>query len=490
MVVAGSFLSLAGGVLGLRMYQGEAGLPQPEAAQAANVPVPPPDAKVAEVAAQPPKVESNPLMPPPPAPVVETPKDIAPPPTPVAEAPKPVVPLPTNSPIMEAPVDGPKPVTAPVDPPKLLDSPPPEMPKSEEKPKPVEPLAPTPDFKAADGPKPPDPAPTDAPKPLDPPLPAVEMPKSEEKPKPVEPLPPMPDFKAADAPKPPDPSPTDAPKSIDLSVAPPVVPLPGPGAVPVPVPVPVPLPTGGDGPKPIDAPKPADAPPPAPPTMVEPVKPVDPPKPVETPPVGSAALTSEPVEPRPLPDMVQPAAVKPTALPPPPKPTVSDSFLEEEYRLRGGDTFAAVSRRFYFTEKYGEALRLYNRDYPIASSDLRQDPPRMTPGAQVWIPPIRVLEKRYPAAIPGLQAAPAAPAAAQGAGPNWSPAQVQPASSTPKTYRVAAGGESLQDIARKTLGRPQNWGEIYQMNPQLSANPALPIPAGTLLRLPATARVD
>jgi nucleoid-associated protein YgaU len=207
--------------------------------------------------------------------------------------------------------------------------------------------------------------------------------------------------------------------------------------------------------------------------------------------LGTARLTNDPVPPAPLPESVQPAAVKPT---PTPKPQLaSDSFLEEEYRIRAGDSFELLSRRFYYSEKYGEALRQYNRDYPIASANLRQDPPRLTPGTVVWIPPMRVLERRYAALLPDVK--PVTPAQASnpaptGNGPTWTPSNPRPNSSATKTYRVKEGGETLAEIARKTLGRSEYWGEIFQRNPQLTQNATTPIAPGTLLTLPGEAKID
>ena len=71
------------------------------------------------------------------------------------------------------------------------------------------------------------------------------------------------------------------------------------------------------------------------------------------------------------------------------------SYLEEEYRWQPGDTFAAVSQKYYFTEKYGAALQQYNHDYPLAAVGMRQNPPVMAPGQAIWVPPVRILERDY-----------------------------------------------------------------------------------------------
>jgi hypothetical protein len=55
---------------------------------------------------------------------------------------------------------------------------------------------------------------------------------------------------------------------------------------------------------------------------------------------------------------------------------------------------------------------------------------------------------------------------------------------------VRQPGESLQEIARRTLGDSGQALRLRGFNPTLSPDPRLPIPAGTVLRLPAEAKVD
>lgn len=77
--------------------------------------------------------------------------------------------------------------------------------------------------------------------------------------------------------------------------------------------------------------------------------------------------------------------------------------------------------------------------------------------------------------------------------PNWNPSTgVKPIPSTGgyKTYRVRDGGETMQDIARRTLKNVNGWADVYRLNPTLNPSAAVPIPAGTLLRLPAEAKVE
>jgi MraZ protein len=54
-----------------------------------------------------------------------------------------------------------------------------------------------------------------------------------------------------------------------------------------------------------------------------------------------------------------------------------------------------------------------------------------------------------------------------------------------KTY-WASQGETLRDVARKTLGQEDRWLEIEKLNPELRARTL--IPAGTMVRLPAGAQ--
>src|SRR5262249_373538 len=57
-----------------------------------------------------------------------------------------------------------------------------------------------------------------------------------------------------------------------------------------------------------------------------------------------------------------------------------------------------------------------------------------------------------------------------------------------KLYRVQPQGETMREIARATLSTSERWAEVYKLNP--SFRPQYPVPAGTVLRLPADARVD
>jgi hypothetical protein len=199
-------------------------------------------------------------------------------------------------------------------------------------------------------------------------------------------------------------------------------------------------------------------------------------------------------------------AVPPIQAPvPPPGPVTPrvESYDEEMHRCQPGDTFQSISQRYYHSDKYEQALLLFNRAHPMATDSIRQTPPLLQPGQMVYIPPLRILEQRYPSAIPGLTPLPSLPPPA----PNPAMAPIQPVPPQPpvarpvgpapsagvapfgeKKYRVRAGGERFFDIAQRTLGSGQRWGEIYKLNQGF--NPNYPVPAGAVLRMPAAACID
>jgi nucleoid-associated protein YgaU len=149
---------------------------------------------------------------------------------------------------------------------------------------------------------------------------------------------------------------------------------------------------------------------------------------------------------------------------------------------------------------------LWNRNHPQASDGARQDPPILQPGQNVYIPPIRMLEKYHPAEIPESAAAsppasvppppsappvgldvPRAPAGVPVAATPSLPARPAPAAPE-KSYRVRGNGEMFYNIAVRTLGSGDRWMEIFNLNKRY--DPSQPIPAGTVLQLPKDARVE
>jgi Meckel syndrome type 1 protein len=268
--------------------------------------------------------------------------------------------------------------------------------------------------------------------------------------------------------------------------------------------------------------------------QADPVRPV----PASTGPDPKSMPTSANLNPAPVPDQagtLKPAAAPPLGTPanigsppiavpnPPetPKPTVGTKpvvkFIDvQTYACKPEDTsFAALSKRFYGSERYGQALLQYNRDHPLVTESVKADPPRLRPGVDVYVPPLEILETRYrnalPADLPAVQDVPARSALPTGpatpvarsapvsesvavavpvVAPGVIPAKAQAAPTNgTKVYRVqAAQGEAMYMIARKTLGDAARWNEIYRLNPQLI--PEQPVPVGTPVVLPGDARVD
>jgi MraZ protein len=59
-----------------------------------------------------------------------------------------------------------------------------------------------------------------------------------------------------------------------------------------------------------------------------------------------------------------------------------------------------------------------------------------------------------------------------------------------QTYEVPVGGETIQEVARKTLGTSERWQEIKKLNPSLTIKAGEGLSPGTLVRLPAEACVS
>jgi hypothetical protein len=163
-----------------------------------------------------------------------------------------------------------------------------------------------------------------------------------------------------------------------------------------------------------------------------------------------------------------------------------ESYDEETYRLRPGDTLQDVSQRFYHTDRYAQALLRFNRDHPLADAGLRADPPTLQPNQAIYLPPTDILEKRYAGLIPGMTTAPSARQESRSSPAATGVTQASAIALKTVPYRVKAGGEMMYDIAARSLGKGERWTEVRNLNGGF--DPSLPVPAGTLLQLPADAR--
>ncbi|MFO0808160.1 MAG: hypothetical protein U0746_06020 [Gemmataceae bacterium] len=539
LAVATSFLSLVGGVLGVKLYRGEGPETTPPDATAKETPPKSSEASdqnpqkndVPDVAKK--DAERKPMptsVPGEPASV----QAVANPPTPVtSNPPHPTVLTPDPDAVSLASSQPVKPV--------IVQPVAAEPVKKDEAPPAPSPIAgqPPPAMVPPKGDAAPEPAPT-----IVPPPPVMMEPKKDE-PKKDDPKKDeltKDQLKKDDAPPPPAPLVTE-PKKDDAATPTPLAPQPiAPLATELkkddpapPAPAPLtpqpPAPIALEPKKDIPAPPAPLAPPPPVPTALEPKK-DDSASPTptaikfeKTP--DSTNITAQPAAVRSLPPMPEPP---PTSTPPAPlnpeinkkaEPTVTvipasspgtptnppkardpfvtapsrpaaepktQSYLEEEHRWQPADSFRGVSERYYFSPKYEAALKQYNRDYPLASKAMKQSAAVLPPGTTVWVPPVRILERDYPELITDLTPAPGVATATPMSRPGSLVTPVPPPSSAGPTYTVR-GGESLYDIARRTLGNSDQWYLIYRMNPTLSNDPKLPIPAGTFLRMPTGAKV-
>jgi hypothetical protein len=174
------------------------------------------------------------------------------------------------------------------------------------------------------------------------------------------------------------------------------------------------------------------------------------------------------------------------------------SHSDDVHRTAPGETtFAQLSQRYYGTDKYAQALWEYNRRHLLGRTnpDLQRNPPVLQPNQPLYYPHPNVLESQLAAFIPKTSPTVAAlPAIGN------PPVQISPpmpltataagiAATTDATvnYTVPQTDHILR-IAQQTLGSMDAWTEIVHLNPSLRTD--APIPAGTVLRLPAKARVN
>ena len=159
-----------------------------------------------------------------------------------------------------------------------------------------------------------------------------------------------------------------------------------------------------------------------------------------------------------------------------------ESWDEYTHTSRPTDTFKSISQEKYTSDKYERALLMYNRRHPQPSGGIQTEPPVLRPGDPVYIPPLEILERKYPAMIPGLPPRPAP-------SPIGSPMAAFPPPAQPLTtagfriYRVRDKPETLYEIAKKEFGNGDYWGDIFRINPEVK-NPNTPLPVGTVVRVP------
>ena len=152
-----------------------------------------------------------------------------------------------------------------------------------------------------------------------------------------------------------------------------------------------------------------------------------------------------------------------------PQPFVADAGARKagQYVVQPNDNYWTISEKVYGSGAYFKAIFEYNRNrHPQAD--------RLQVGEALDTPDATVLQRTYPDLCPKATRAASA-------------GRVVPASArmTPGTrvYTVEEG-DTLFEIARRQLGKPSRWGEIYQLNRDTLGSDFDYLAPGTELLLP------
>src|SRR5262249_2532896 len=111
-------------------------------------------------------------------------------------------------------------------------------------------------------------------------------------------------------------------------------------------------------------------------------------------PIGPNPAAPNPAAPNPAaPNPAAPLATAPVSSVPTtnPGPIVRDYDVKPYHCTVEDASFADVSKRIYGSEKYGKALQLFNRAYPMGGDFAKQDSPRLQAKQVVFWPPPEVL---------------------------------------------------------------------------------------------------
>jgi hypothetical protein len=183
-------------------------------------------------------------------------------------------------------------------------------------------------------------------------------------------------------------------------------------------------------------------------------------------------------------------------------PKVISHSDDVRYTTVNDTSFAQLSKQHYGNEKYGQALLEYNRRHLLGrtNANLQQNPPVLRPDQAIYYPHANVLESQYgqyiqsaPAAVargtatpPVVQISPPMPLTGTGNAGNVGSAN--PPTADPTRPYTVPQTQHIFAIAQQTLGSGNLWTEILRLNPTLRTDQ--PIPAGTELRLPLSARAN
>lgn len=169
----------------------------------------------------------------------------------------------------------------------------------------------------------------------------------------------------------------------------------------------------------------------------------------------------------PEPAKLEPFAAKPVV--PATGETRTDYDVDLHYPKGGGETWASVSKQYLGDDRYGEALKAYNRN-----AALSQVP-------RVEIPPIHVLRKKY-ATLIGQPVA----IATEKSNIEWAAPASRPAGGY-RQYAIPTGGMTMKEVAKAAYGDENMWGKIWDLNPTQRADEAMR--PGTKILLPSDAKI-
>ncbi len=140
------------------------------------------------------------------------------------------------------------------------------------------------------------------------------------------------------------------------------------------------------------------------------------------------------------------------------------------YQVKANDTYWTISERLYGTGSYFKALYEHNR--------LRSDgADRLSTGVELQTPDAATLERLYSELCPKVERAAA----------TSSNVKRPIGADTGRKYLVEEG-DTLLEIARRELGKPTRWAEIYQLNREQAGIDLDYLRPGTELILPADGR--
>jgi hypothetical protein len=157
-----------------------------------------------------------------------------------------------------------------------------------------------------------------------------------------------------------------------------------------------------------------------------------------------------------------------------------ENYSEDWHTPRSGDSMALISKEYYNSADYAAALEAYNKERRKAGEGI------------IRVPPVWVLEERFPDMVKKADDKPATDAKPGGlkfepveparGGSRPAPPPAATGGSSPEYKVTAEAGETIREVARKVYGDPNAWRRIWDMNSGI--DPTQPIPVGTTLRLP------